>query len=55
MLTTPPRNSFVSGNKISGLETNKFGLKVMVKTQKSGLEFFYFEILPAPSELLLPK
>ena len=33
--------------KISGLETNIFGLKMMVK---SGLDFFYFQILPAPSD-----
>ena len=29
-----------------------FGLKMMMK---SGLELFYFEILLAPSELLLPS
>ena len=34
------------------LEITIFGLKIMVK---SGLEFFYFEILGAPSELLLPS
>ena len=38
--------------KISDLETNIFELKMMVK---SGLEFFYFKILLAPSELLLPS
>ena len=36
----------------SCLETNIFKLKMMVK---SGLEFFYFEILIAPSDLLLPS
>ena len=34
--------------KISALETNIFSLKMMMK---SGLEFFYFEILLAPSEI----
>ena len=34
--------------KISDLETNIFELKVGVK---SGLDFFYFEILLAPSEI----
>jgi hypothetical protein len=29
-----------------------FGLKIMMK---SGLDFFYFEIEQAPSELLLPR
>ena len=38
--------------KISGLETNIFTLKMMVK---SGLDFFYFEIKLAPSELLVPS
>ena len=38
--------------KILSHETSLFGLKMMVK---SGLEFFYFEILRAPSELLLPS
>ena len=36
--------------KMKSHETTIFGLKMMVK---SGLEFFYFEILCAPSELLL--
>ena len=34
--------------EISGFKTNIFELKIMVK---SGLDFFYFEILLAPSEL----
>ena len=34
--------------KILSHETTIFGLKMMVK---SGLEFFYFEILHAPSEI----
>ena len=34
---TPPRTSRISGFKISGLETNIFELKMMVK---SGLDFF---------------
>ena len=34
--------------KILSHETTIFGLKMMVK---SGLEFFYFEILRAPSEI----
>ena len=34
------------------LLTTIFGLKMLMK---SGLEFFYFEILCAPSELLLPS
>ena len=38
--------------KILTLEKTIFGLKLMVK---SGLDFFYFEILRAPSELLLPS
>jgi hypothetical protein len=38
--------------KISDLEINIFELKMMMK---SGLEFFYFEILLASSELLLPS
>ena len=48
---TPPRTKN-KWNKISGLETNIFGLKIMLK---SGLDFFYFEIPPAPSQLLLPS
>ena len=35
-----------------GFEMDIFELKMMVK---SGLEFFYFEIHQAPSELLLPS
>ena len=46
-LGTPPRIP-----RISDLETNIFELDMMVK---SGLVFFYFEILLAPSELLLPS
>ena len=38
--------------KILTLEMTMFGLKMMVK---SGLYFFYFEVLRAPSELLLPR
>ena len=33
-------------------KNTNFGLKMMVK---SGLEFFFFEIPRAPSELLLPS
>ena len=41
--------SRISGlNKISGLETNIFELKMK---SKSGLEFFCFQIMLAPSEL----
>ena len=46
------QNSQNKWTKISDLETNIFELKLGVK---SGLEFFYFEILLAPSELLLPS
>ena len=45
-------NSFYKWTKILSLEINIFDLKMMVK---SGLEFFYFEIHQAPSELLLPS
>ena len=44
---TPARTPKISVcTKISGLETNIFELKMMVK---SGLEIFYLEILLAPS------
>ena len=46
-------NSWNKWTKISDLETTVFELNMMVK---SGLVFFiYFEILLAPSELLLPS
>ena len=52
-LLTLPRTARVSKwAKILTLETTIFGLKMMVK---SGLDFFYFESLLAPSELLLPS
>ena len=41
-------NSFYKWTKILSLEINIFDLKMMVK---SGLEFFYFEIHQAPSEI----
>ena len=37
--------------KILALKINIIGLKMMMK---SGLDFFYFKISLAPSELLLP-
>ena len=43
-------NSLYNWTKISSLEIDIFDLKMMVK---SGLDFFYFEIQQAPSEILL--
>ena len=43
---------FYKWTKILRLKMDIFGLKMMVK---SGLDFFYFEIHQAPSELLLPS
>ena len=48
-LLTPPRTPRISGLKSQALKPTFFELKVMVKS------FFYFEILLAPSELLLPE
>ena len=45
------QNSFYKWTKILSLEITIFYLKMMVK---SGLDFF-FEMPPAPSELLLPS
>ena len=45
---TPARTHSYKRTKISSLEIDIFGLKMRVK---SGLEFFYFEIERAPSEI----
>ena len=50
LLCAPTRTHFISG--LLTLDITIFGLNMMVK---SGLEFFYFEIEGAPSELLLPS
>ena len=49
---TLPRTHRISGLKSQVLKPTFFYLKMMVK---SGLDFFYFEILLVPSELLLPS
>ena len=47
------KNSYYKLTKISSLEIDNFGLKMMVK---SGLEFFTLKFTErAPSDLLLPR
>ena len=48
VITHTTLNSFYKWTKISSLKIDIFDLKMMVK---SGLHFFYFEILLAPSEI----